>query len=145
MRLSSAFVVAAPPEDVAAYLANPRHLLLANHEGPIVEQSDPPVQSGSWFVLAFDQLRVRVEYTVIEAPNVIEALVVYSGRGSAGMRGTFRYGLAPASGGETRVTLDADVFGSWIARAVGRLSWGWSVRALRRRMETGIHPGAASW
>jgi hypothetical protein len=66
MRLWTTFDVLVPRERVAAFLAEPRHLLAANHRGPVVEQSDGPLGAGSWFVLAFDQLRVRVEYTLFE-------------------------------------------------------------------------------
>ncbi|HEY2888129.1 MAG TPA: hypothetical protein VGJ17_05905, partial [Candidatus Limnocylindrales bacterium] len=84
MRLATTFDVSVPPDRVSAYLADPRHLLMANNRGLVVEQSDAPLAAGSWYVLAFDQLRVRVEYTVFDPPRTIAVQVAISGRGSAG-------------------------------------------------------------
>lgn len=88
MRTSATYDVASSPDEVAAYLANPRNLLIANHKGPVVDQSEPPTRTGSWYVLAFDQIRVRIEYTTFEPPALIAISVGYSGRGSAGLQGT---------------------------------------------------------
>lgn len=128
---------------MVAYLSYPRNILLANHEGPAVEQSDPPVRAGSWAVLAFDQLRVRVDYTAFEPPALVAAAIRYSGRGSGDMSGAFVYRLEPIpETGGTRVTLDAESSGGWLPGPLSRLLWPLMWRRLRSRMETGSRPSA---
>ena len=130
------FDVSAPPSRVVAYLSDPRNVLVANHEGPVVEQSTPPNGTGSWSVLAFDQLRVRVEYTSFQPPDRVAVAITYAGRGSGGMTSTAVYKLATiAATGGTRVTVDADGSGGLIARALNRLTWSLAWRRLRDRME----------
>lgn len=85
-RLSTSFEIDLPPYRVAEYLAEPRHLLAANHKGPTVAQSEGPLVAGSWFILAFDQLRAHVEFVVFEPPERIAVTVTMSGPGSAGTR-----------------------------------------------------------
>ena len=139
MRTSATFDVASSPDEVATYLANPRNLLMANHKGPVVDQSEPPTRTGSWYVLAFDQIRVRIEYTTFEPPALIAISVGYSGRGSAGLQGTDVYRLAPLPGGSgTRVSLDAEKSGGWAPDAINRLLWRWSINRLQRRMDAVI-------
>jgi hypothetical protein len=137
MRATATFDVSAPPDEVVIYLSNPRHMLLANHEGPVVDESDPPVRAGSWSMLTFDQLRVRIEYTAFEPPDLVAASLTYSGRGSGGMDGSFVYRLEPIrETGGTRVTLDAESSGGWMPGPIGRLFWPLMWRRLRSRMET---------
>jgi hypothetical protein len=47
----TAFRVGKPREIEFAFLARPRNHFTANREGPIVEQSDGPLRSGSFYVL----------------------------------------------------------------------------------------------
>lgn len=84
MKVRGSYEVAAPPEKVFAYFANPRHVVIANHDGPLIERSEGEQGVGSWYVMAFDQLRMRVEYTVYDPPSRIGARVTSSGRGSGG-------------------------------------------------------------
>jgi hypothetical protein len=136
MRAVATFDVSASPDAVVAYLSLARNLLMANHEGPVLEETDTPTGAGSWAVLAFDQLRVRIEYTAFEPPALVAASMTYSGRGSAGMRGTFVYRLTPLSAGlGTRVTVEADAAGGPLPDVITRLLWPLMVRRLRTRME----------
>jgi hypothetical protein len=144
MRATATYDAASSPDEVAAYLANPRNLVMANHQGPVVDQSEPPTRSGSWFVFAFDQIRVRVEYKTFEPPTLIAISVTYSGLGSAGLHGTDVYRLGPIPGGSgTRVTLDTDRSGGWVPDAISRLMWRWSIKPLKRRMDAAIAGGKA--
>src|SRR5574338_387270 len=119
----STFDVAVPPDRVFAYLSNPRNLMSANHEGPVVVRSDGPLVAGSWFVLKFDQLRARVEYTEVEPDRHIAAQVALSGFGSGGSVGRVDVILTPVEGGSrTRVQLTTDSKGGW-------LRWGPLLRA----------------
>lgn len=142
MRASATYDAASSPGEVAAYLGNPRNLVMANHQGPVVEQSEPPTRTGSWSVLAFDQIRVRIEYTAFEPPDLISVSITYSGRGSGGLHGTDIYRLAPIPGGSgTRVTLDTEKSGGWVPDAVNRALWKWSIKPLQRRMDAAIARG----
>ena len=138
MRLSTTFEVSIPPDRVAAYLADPRHLLLANHAGPVVEQSEGPMAAGSWYVLAFDQLRARVEYSVFDPPRAIAVRLAMSGRGSGGMRSAQEFELSAIDEGRgTRVAATAEGEGGlirWapIRRAVQAMNW----RRLKRGIES---------
>jgi hypothetical protein len=140
MRVNATYDVSSSPDEVATHLANPRNLVLANHEGPVVDQSAPPMRAGSWFVLAFDQLRLRVEYTTFDPPTLIAFSTTYSGRGSGGLQGTYVYQLAsiPNSPG-TRITLDADMSGWWLPDVLARLLWRRSLKRLQGRMDAAIH------
>lgn len=137
MRASTVFDVAVPPGRVAAYLAEPRHVIVANHKGPVLEQSDGPLATGSWFVLGFDQLRVRVEYLTFEPPTRIAVAVSMSGRGSAGMRSVQEFRLSELDRGRgTRVGANAEGSGGWLhweplMRLAQRLMW----RRLRKQIE----------
>jgi hypothetical protein len=138
MRATATFDLSAPPDQVLTYLSNPRNILIANNEGPVVEQSDPPVRAGSWSVLAFDQLRVRVRYTAFEPPALVAASMTVSGRGSGGMSGSYVYQLRPVRETDgTRVTLDAESSGGWMPGPLSRLFWPLMWRQIRRRMERG--------
>jgi hypothetical protein len=135
VRASATFDVHVSQDRVVAYLSNPRHLLIANNDGPVVAASDPPVRTGSWSLLAFDQLRVRVEYTAFEPPELIATSVIYSGRGSRGMQGVFVYRLRPAPDREaTTVRLEAESTGGWTPGLLSRLLWPLMWRGLRDRM-----------
>jgi hypothetical protein len=143
MRATATFDLSAPPDKVLTYLSNPRNIVIANNDGPVVEQSDPPVRAGSWSVLAFDQLRVRVQYTAFESPTLVAASTTVSGPGSGGVQGSYVYQLRPirATGG-TRVTLDAESSGGWMPETVSRLFWPMFWRQIRSRMEKGSRRGA---
>jgi uncharacterized protein YndB with AHSA1/START domain len=122
----------ASPERVFEFLANPRNLVIANNPGPVVERSVEAGGVGSWTVLAFDNLRARVEYTAWEPPTRIAAVVSWSGRFSGGRRDEAEYRLAPVSGGGTAVT----IAGQSNVRAIplaGRLNTWLITRRLRRR------------
>lgn len=129
----------APPDRVFDYLCVPRNLLLANHQGPVeARSSDPTTRAGSWAVLAFDQLRVRVEYTAVERAERVEAVMEWSGFGSGNRRETVEYRLTPLPGGGTEVTV-ASVGPSrsapLIGRLLGRLTAGRVRRRFRERFE----------
>jgi hypothetical protein len=143
MRATATFDLSAPPDQVLTYLSNPRNIVIANNDGPVIEESDPPLRAGSWSVLAFDQLRVRVLYTAFEPPTLVAASTTVNGRGSGGMRGSYVYQLRPVRGtGGTRVTVDAESSGGWMPGPVGRLFWPIFWRQIRSRMEKGSRPGA---
>jgi hypothetical protein len=134
MRATATFVVPIPSAHVIAYLSRPRNLLIANHEGPVVEQSDPPVQRGSWSVHQFDQLRVRVEYTALER-DAIAVTMTSTGRGSSGMNGSFAYRLGPITeSGGTPITLEATTPGGLMRDPIGRLLWPLLWHRIRDRM-----------
>ncbi|HEY5436574.1 MAG TPA: SRPBCC family protein [Candidatus Limnocylindrales bacterium] len=131
------FDAAVPPSRAFAFLSNPRNHMFANNDGPVVEQSAGPFGAGAWFVLKFDQLRARVEYTVVEPDRRIAAVITMSGLGSGGQVSRFDYTLMPLDeGSRTRVDLTAD-------RSGGCLRWGPFVRSaqsattkrLREKME----------
>jgi hypothetical protein len=134
---STVFDIAIPRDRVIAYLAEPRHLIVANHEGPVVERSDGPLASGSWFILGFDQLRARIEYVVFEPPTMIAVKVEMTGRGSGGMTSVQEFRLSEVDGGRgTRVEATADGTGAWLrweplVRAAQHLTW----RRLRKQIE----------
>ena len=136
VRITTTFDVHVTPDRVATYLADPRHLLVANHDGPVIEQSEGPLASGSWFVLRFDQLRVRVEYTAFDPPRRVAAIVSMTGRGARGSTATYEFVLTKLDGGEgTRVDASVDGEGGWIRwgplqRMSQSLTW--------RRMRQGI-------
>lgn len=142
MRTTATFDVSAAPGHVGHYLSDPRAFLVANHKGPVVEKSDPPVRAGSWAVLALDQLRVRVEYTALEPAKLVAASVAYSGRGSGGVSGTVVYRLTPIPGTTgTRITLETESSGGWMPTGVSRLFWPLMWRRLRSRMERANRTG----
>jgi carbon monoxide dehydrogenase subunit G len=122
VKQSSTVEVAVPRDRVVAYLSDPRHLIHANHPRPVVERSEGPLASGSWFVLALDQIRARVEYTSYEPPDRILVTVSMSGRLSGGSHGTEEYVLSEVAEGRTRIAISGDGSGSWIR-------WGPFVRA----------------
>lgn len=120
-----------------SYLSDPRNLIAANHKRPIVEQSDPPLGAGSWFVLSLDQLRARVEYTVYEPTRRIAATVTWWGRGSGGASSEHEFELSELDGGSrTRIDAHMDGHGGLIRWAPLRrvtdalLRW-----RMRRRIE----------
>ena len=137
MTLSTTFDVAVPPSRVFEFLTDPRNLITANHEGPVIEQSDGPLGAGSWFVLAFDQIRARVEYIAFEPTRKLTVSVVMSGRGAGGMSSTQQFVLAELDGGSrTRIEATADGSGGWlrwgpVVRATQSASW----RRLSKRIE----------
>lgn len=127
MRGTRTFDVPAAPEVVFAYLSNPRNLLIANHEGPTVERSTEPVRGvGSWSILAFDQLRVRVEFTAFDSPVRVAVVVEYSGVGSGNRREIADYRIGPGSNGGSVVTVDLESPGlpiPFLGRLVESLAW----------------------
>lgn len=121
--VSSTFEVAVPPARVFAYLSDPRHFIAANHDGPIIDQSGGALGVGSWYLLAFDQLRARVVYTAFEPDRTIGVAVVMTGRGSGAMSSTQAFVLSELDGGKrTRIQATAGGHG-------GLLRWGPFVRA----------------
>lgn len=140
MPVSTTFDVAVPPARVFAYLSDPRHLIAANHAGPIIDRSEGPLGVGSWDVLAFDQLRARVEYIAFEPGRTIGVAVVMTGRGSGGMSSTQTFVVSEIEGGDgTRIQATADGHG-------GLLRWGPFVRAAQsatwRRMRHQLEASA---
>jgi carbon monoxide dehydrogenase subunit G len=126
MSLETTFDVSVPPDRVFAFLANPRNVISTSHPGPVVDRSAEGFGPGSWFVLAFDQLRVRVEYTEVEPDRRLSARVTMTGRGSGGSSSSQAFSLTALDGGaRTRVDALADGSGGW-------LRWGPLVRASQR-------------
>jgi hypothetical protein len=123
----------ASPDRVFDYLAQPRNLLTAKHEGSVVSQSvDPADGAGSWTVLAFDQLRVRIEYTTFDRPRRIGAVIVSSGAGPFDRRDVVDYALAALPNGGTEIVVAVEA-NSGVPSIVWRLSAPLSRRGLRRR------------
>jgi hypothetical protein len=131
--------VSVSPERVTAYLANPRNHIVANHKGPVVESSDGPVREGSWFVLAFDQLRARVEYVEFEPARKVTVFVAWSGRFSRGATHRHEYLLTELEEWRTRVQLTAE-------SKAGVIRWGpivrWMHALAMRRMKGRIEASA---
>jgi hypothetical protein len=139
MSVTSTFDAAVPPARAFAFLSNPRNLITANNPGPIVEQSDGPLATGSWFVLQFDQLRARVEYTALDPDVAIAVRIVMRGRGSFGRVSEHEFALAPLDGGRrTKVVATTRGAGGarWdpIARAMQII---WSRRTARKMTNAG--------
>jgi polyketide cyclase/dehydrase/lipid transport protein len=137
MRLSTTFEVPVPRDRVFAFLSNPRNLIAANHTGPVVDQSEGALGPGSWFVLAFNQLRMRVEYVVWEPTSRIAVAMVMTGRGSGGLAARQQFVLTQLNGGE-RTQIGATVEGTggfiqWepLMRAAQSMAW----RRLRKKLE----------
>lgn len=115
--------IGAPAERVFDYFANPRNLVMANNRGPVIDQSVPSTGPGSWAVLKFDQLQLRVEYETWERPTKLAAVLHYSGIGSGNRVDRFAYDFAGA-GDRTilRYRLDGGpsvnlpVIGAWLDR-----------------------------
>ena len=130
------FRVGRPREAVFAFLTTPRNHFTANRAGPIVDQSDGPLRTGSSYVLAFDQLRAHVTYEVIEPPERIVVAIALSRRLSGGTRSRREFVLVE-DGNATGVEVRSRGSGGWV-------SWGPLVRAgeraalsrLRRRIES---------
>jgi carbon monoxide dehydrogenase subunit G len=135
--LATTFDVSVPPERVAAYLGDPRHLITANHTGPVLEKSEGPLTTGSWFVLKFDQLRARVEYTMYDPPRRIAASVAMTGRGSGGIKTTQVFVLSALDGRVgTRVEASIEGEGGWMHWGpLMRIGQGLNWRRMRRRIE----------
>ena len=137
MPITAVFDVTVPRDRVVAYLAEPRHLVVANHKGPLLEQSDGPIATGSWFILGFDQLRARIEYVAFEPPTRIAVAVKMTGQGSGGMTAVQEFRLSELDGGRaTRIEATADGTGGWLRweplrRAAQKLTW----RRLRQQIE----------
>jgi carbon monoxide dehydrogenase subunit G len=142
VQVSGDIEVATSPDRVVAFLSHPRNLIAANHKGPVVERSEGPLASGSWFVLAFDQLRARVEYVTYEPPTRISAYVSLSGLGSGGARWRHDYVLTPkGTGTHVAVAVDGrDGLIRWapFQRAVTRLA----LRRLKAKIEASAPDGS---
>ena len=118
---STSFEVSRPPDAVAAYLSNPRHFVTADHEGPVVDGSEGPLADGSWYVLAFDQLRTRIEYTSLDLPRRIVVTVQTTGLGSSGVRSIQEYVLRPLPDGRgTLVEVNVEGSGGCLPGFLGR-------------------------
>ena len=138
MRTEATFTSPAGPEAVAAYLADPRNLVVANNNRPIVDQSDDrPTATGSWYVLKLDQLRLRVEYVAFDPPNRIGVEIVSSGFGSAGYRQHLEYRLGPGLGGTgTTIIQEGEGRGGLPIPILGRLTLALIRRRMQRRFES---------
>ena len=136
MQVSTTFDVPVPPSRVFAFLSDPRNLIAANHPGPVVDRSDGPLAVGSWSVLAFDQVRVRVDYTAFEPDRRLGVTIVMTGRGARGVSSRQDFGLSTIGDGSgTRVEATVEGQGGWlrwgpIVRASQRAAW----RRMRDRM-----------
>jgi hypothetical protein len=137
MHATCRFNVSRLPDEVVAYLSDPRNLVMANNRGRVVEQSvGPAAEVGSWSTMKFDQLLLRVEYTAFDPPDLVAVLMTSSGRGARGSRSACVYRLEPlASAAGTQVELDVKGSGGWAPAAVGRLFWPLAWRGIRARME----------
>ena len=133
---AAVFVVDASPSRVTEFLSNPRNLVAANHAGPIIEGSDPPVAAGSWFVVAFDQLRMRVEYGVFEPSRRVAGTITWTGRLSGGTRSSFDFVLTPeADGTRTRIAAMLEGRGNPIVTTLSRLAQPLVARQMRARFQ----------
>ncbi|MEA2621151.1 MAG: hypothetical protein QOH61_61 [Chloroflexota bacterium] len=129
------FEVQVRRDRVVAYLADPGNAILANRPRRIVEQSSGPITTGSWAVLAMDQLRVRVEYVAFEPPGLVVIQVTTSGLMAMGTRSTQRYELQSIDGGRrTRVGLTSDGSGGCLPSPLVRLVEPLQRRSIRKRM-----------
>ena len=130
------FRVTRPREAAFSFLIDPRNHFLSNRRGSIVEQSRGSLQDGSYYVLAFDQLRARVTYEVVAPPERTVVSIALSGRLSGGMRSRRDF-LLHIDGDGTNIEVRSQGSGGWI-------SWGPIVRAgeraamahLKRRIES---------
>lgn len=119
----------ATPEQVFDYFANPRHLVMSNDRGPITERSDPSTGVGSWAILKFDQIQLRVEYEAWERPVRIAVAMEYGGFLSGGGRDRHEYLIQPGTTGGTRlryrraVTRRRYIPVPFIGRLLNRLYW----------------------
>jgi uncharacterized protein YndB with AHSA1/START domain len=137
VHITTTFDVHVAPDRVAAWLADPRHLLVANHDGPVIEQSEGSLGPGSWFVLRFDQLRVRVEYTEFDPPRRIVAIVSMSGGGARGSTATQSFVLTKLDGeAGTRIDASVEGEGGWIRWGpLQRMSQMLTLRRLQQQIE----------
>jgi uncharacterized protein YndB with AHSA1/START domain len=116
-------MIGAPIERVFDYVAVPRNLIMANNPGPVIEQSEPATGPGSWAVLKFDQLRLRIEYDTWERPRRLAAALRWSGLGSGNRVGRFAFEFESLAGG-TLVRYQRDggpsaplpIIGTWLER-----------------------------
>lgn len=103
--------IGAPAERVFDYFANPRNLVMANNRGPVIDQSVPSTGPGSWAVLKFDQLQLRVEYETWERPTKLAAVLHYSGIGSGNRVDRFAYDFAGAGDHNSEIPTGRRSFG----------------------------------
>jgi hypothetical protein len=129
--------IGAPIDRVFDYFAVPRNLVMANNPGPVIEQSVPGTGPGSWAVLKFDQLRLRVEYDTWERPRKLAAALRYSGLGSGNRVDRFAYELeSVANGTVLRYRMDGGpsvqlpIIGGWLDRRY----W----QGVERRIRSGV-------
>jgi hypothetical protein len=94
--------LSAPVGLVFDYFATPRNLVMANNRGAVTDHSDPSDGPGSWAVLKFDQIRLRIEYPVWDRPQRLSADLRYSGFGSGNRLDRFTYDFRP-TGARTTV------------------------------------------
>ena len=125
------FDVSVPIERVFAFLSDPRNLVPTGAETRVVEQSDTPLGAGSWFVLAIHQARIRVEYTAVDQPHRIAAVISAVGPGSHGAVSTQAFRLSELDGVTgTRIEVTAEGRGGWLRwRPLVRF---WTTRIWRR-------------
>jgi hypothetical protein len=119
--------IEAARDRVFDYLANPRNLVMANNRGPVIDHSQPATGPGSWTVLKFDQLRLRIEYETWERPNKLTAILRYSGLGSGGRVDRRAYEFQDADGGtlvkyeyEASPRLSLALVNDWLERRYWR-------------------------
>jgi carbon monoxide dehydrogenase subunit G len=136
MRSSRSFETKTRPERVFEFLSTPRNVLVFNSVGSTVSQSDPPMSTGSWAVLAFGALRARIEYVTYQ-PGEVAVSISWSGSGTKVGSGTYTYRLEPLmTTGGTRVTVEVDApSGHWPPFLV-RLLRRTTSRRIQQRIET---------
>lgn len=124
---TGSLTLTAPVDRVFDYFAVPRNLVMANNPGPVVDRSTPPTGPGSWAVLKFDQLRMRVEYQAWDRPRKLAGVVRYAGLGSGNRVDQFSYEIEPDGDG-TRLdysitggpSVSLPVIGGWLERRYWR-------------------------
>lgn len=124
----------ATPERVFDFLTNPRNLVTGNHRGPVETRSDAAEGVGSWAVLAFDNLRARVEYTAWDRASRISATITWSGRFSGGRVEYADYQISPGPDGGTVIAIGNTIPVSATAPSlISRIVYPLLVRRWRRK------------
>lgn len=136
LRTSGTFEVRVPRDRILAHLTNPRNLITANHTGAVIDRSEGMLRAGSWFLLSFDQLTARVEYTTFDPPGHVSATVAMSGVGAGGSSHHQDFVLTELDQGRTRVEVTVNGTGGLIRwTPLMRSMQAIALRRLRRKIE----------
>ena len=125
----------ASPERVFDFLANPRNLMVANYPGAAEARSEGEGAVGSWAVLDFANIRVRVTYTAWDRPSHLAATLEYSGRGSNGRRDSVDYELSASPDGGTVISMEGATEATISIPLVSQIARSIAIRRLRQKLE----------